>query len=316
MTDVLSPSPKLQFFDNNGRPAVGYKVFTYEAGTTTKLDTYTDSGGLTANANPIVLDYRGEAAIWIPPNVSYKYVFTGPSDTDPPSAPIWTVDNLVSDQLVTLYGGVDSGSADAYVVNFDANFTSLTDGIVIYWIPSNTNTGPSTLNVNGLGASPIVDSNGAALVAQAIVANQITGTIYIGGEWTLLSASFTSGSFTGTFSTFTAPVTGTIFYRKVNGIVSLWSTSAISGTSSSNDLSMTGLPAFLRPSVSVTSACTVTDDGNTALAATVVVQTGGTTVFSVAKTDVIANFVQFSGGAFTSSGTKGIPAGWSVTYPL
>lgn len=147
MTDVLSPNVKQQFFDNNGAPANQYRVFTYQAGTTTKLATYTDSTGGTPNSNPITLNARGECNLWIPPNVAYKYVYTYPGSDDPPTNPIWSVDNIVSSQLVTLYGGVDTGTANAYILTFTANFTAYTDGIIIYWLPSNNNTGASTLNV-------------------------------------------------------------------------------------------------------------------------------------------------------------------------
>ena len=36
---ALSPAPKLQFFDSNGNPLTGGKVYTYAAGTTTPLST-------------------------------------------------------------------------------------------------------------------------------------------------------------------------------------------------------------------------------------------------------------------------------------
>jgi hypothetical protein len=49
MSTNLSSVPKLQFFDANGNPLVGGKLFTYAAGTTTPLATYTDSTGLTPN---------------------------------------------------------------------------------------------------------------------------------------------------------------------------------------------------------------------------------------------------------------------------
>jgi hypothetical protein len=48
-----------QFFDNNGNPLSGGKIYTYEAGTTTPLATYTSSTGNTAHTNPIVLDSAG-----------------------------------------------------------------------------------------------------------------------------------------------------------------------------------------------------------------------------------------------------------------
>jgi hypothetical protein len=48
-----------QFFDNNGNPLSGGKIYTYEAGTSTPLATYTSSGGGTAHTNPIVLNAAG-----------------------------------------------------------------------------------------------------------------------------------------------------------------------------------------------------------------------------------------------------------------
>jgi hypothetical protein len=48
-----------QFFDNNGNPLSGGKIYTYEAGTSTPLATYTSSTGNTAHTNPIVLDAAG-----------------------------------------------------------------------------------------------------------------------------------------------------------------------------------------------------------------------------------------------------------------
>jgi hypothetical protein len=48
-----------QFFDNNGNPLSGGKIYSYEAGTTTPLATYTSSTGATAHTNPIVLNAGG-----------------------------------------------------------------------------------------------------------------------------------------------------------------------------------------------------------------------------------------------------------------
>lgn len=178
MANLLAPVAKAKFFGNNGQPASGYKLFTYAAGTSTKLATYADSTTGSPNANPVIMDFRGEANIWMPPNVAYKFVFAPPTDTDPPTSPIWSVDNIVDSQLVTLWGGVDSGVANAYVLNFTANFTSYTDGIVIYWIPSHTNTGASTINVNGLGPVSITNQNGTPLYLGQLQANQVALIVY------------------------------------------------------------------------------------------------------------------------------------------
>lgn len=59
----LSPFPVLRFCDNSGNPLNGGKLFTYTAGTATKQSTFTDSTGGTPNANPTILNSRGEAPV-------------------------------------------------------------------------------------------------------------------------------------------------------------------------------------------------------------------------------------------------------------
>ncbi len=306
MTTVLTPWPRSQFLDNNGRPAVGYQLFTYEAGTSTKLDTYTDSTGGTANTNPIELDYRGEAAIWVPPNVAYKYVLAPPSDTDPPTHPIWSVDQLVSSQLVTLYGGVDTGVTNAYVLTFTANFSAYADGIVIYWIPSNTNTTASTINVNGLGIVSIVNQNGTALTSSQLVSNQVATIMYNGGQFLLISSgiapSVVSGSFTPTWTGFSSDPTGDIFYQKIGALVILQcDATGMTGTSDATDMSITNLPAILRPQTAseARGVCMVTDNGAQAVGAFSFGVGAGTMKFwkGTAPPDA---------AGFTNSGSKGL----------
>lgn len=85
---ALTPPPKLQFFDANGNPLVGGKLYSYAAGTTTPLATYTDATGTVPNANPVILDSRGEAAVWLGA-AAYKLRLTNASNVD-----IWTVDDV------------------------------------------------------------------------------------------------------------------------------------------------------------------------------------------------------------------------------
>lgn len=66
-----------QFFDNNGNPLVGGLLYTYEAGTTTPLATYTSSSGVTAHTNPIILDAAAKVPsgeIWLNYAKKYKFV--------------------------------------------------------------------------------------------------------------------------------------------------------------------------------------------------------------------------------------------------
>lgn len=77
-----------QFFDSSGVPLSGGKVFTYAAGTTTLKTTYTDATGITPNTNPIILNSRGEAQIWMSDSL-YKIVLT-----DSVGSVIYTQDNI------------------------------------------------------------------------------------------------------------------------------------------------------------------------------------------------------------------------------
>lgn len=80
-----------QFFSNDGLPLAGGKIQTYQAGSTTPLTTYTDSSGLIANTNPIILgtDGRPPSTIWLTDGFFYKFVLSTASDVV-----IQTYDNL------------------------------------------------------------------------------------------------------------------------------------------------------------------------------------------------------------------------------
>jgi hypothetical protein len=85
---ALTPTAKMQFFKADGTPLVGGKLYTYTAGTTTPQTTFTDSSGGTANTNPVILDSRGEANIWLG-GATYKFKLADANDVE-----IWTVDNI------------------------------------------------------------------------------------------------------------------------------------------------------------------------------------------------------------------------------
>jgi len=89
MTLPLMPNPRQQFFGSDGKPLAGGKVYTYAAGTSTPKATYTDAAGTTPNANPIILNARGEATVFW--NGTYKVTLT-----DSSGATIYTQDNIAS----------------------------------------------------------------------------------------------------------------------------------------------------------------------------------------------------------------------------
>jgi hypothetical protein len=66
-----------QFFDDNGTPLAGGKLYSYVAGTTTPQATYTSVNGATPHANPIILNSAGRVAtgeIWLTAGSNYKFV--------------------------------------------------------------------------------------------------------------------------------------------------------------------------------------------------------------------------------------------------
>ena len=85
----LTPSPKQQIFGSDGLPLVGGKIYTYAAGTSTPIATYTDYYATTANTNPIILDSYGQANIWLVNTTSYKFIVRDANDVL-----LYTVDNI------------------------------------------------------------------------------------------------------------------------------------------------------------------------------------------------------------------------------
>lgn len=86
MSVFLSPvgGAGAQFFDNNGNPLTGGKLYTYAAGTTTPQATYTSAAGATFHTNPIILDAAGRvpgsSEIWLADSQIYKFVLKDSND--------------------------------------------------------------------------------------------------------------------------------------------------------------------------------------------------------------------------------------------
>jgi hypothetical protein len=96
MAVFLSPvgGVAAQFFTNTGAVLTGGKLYTYAAGTTTPVATYTTSGGVIFNTNPIVLDAAGRVPgsgeIWLADGIQYKFVLKDSNDVL-----IATYDNVI-----------------------------------------------------------------------------------------------------------------------------------------------------------------------------------------------------------------------------
>lgn len=88
MSNIVT-TPVLHFEDINGRPLVGGKLYSYEAGSSTPTPLYMDKECMQAHLNPVELDMRGECKAYYDPSVIYKLVL---KDSD--ENIIWEADQL------------------------------------------------------------------------------------------------------------------------------------------------------------------------------------------------------------------------------
>lgn len=75
---VLYTPHFIQFFDDDGEPLSGGKLYTYQAGTTAPKATFTTADGDVESANPIILDAAGRATLFL--TGSYKFTLTDSND--------------------------------------------------------------------------------------------------------------------------------------------------------------------------------------------------------------------------------------------
>jgi hypothetical protein len=117
MAVFLSPvgGAAAQFFTNTGAVLTGGKLYTYAAGTTSPLVSYTTSAGNVARTNPVVLDAAGRVPgggeIWLT-SASYKFVLTDSTDVL-----IATYDNISGIGATSVINYTGNGSTVGYSVS-------------------------------------------------------------------------------------------------------------------------------------------------------------------------------------------------------
>ena len=168
---VLTVYPKFQAFDSNGDPLSSGKVYTYISGTSTNKTTYTDSTGGTPNANPVILDSRGEASIWLDTDAAYRFVIKTSADVT-----INTVDGIIGQQSVTS-GGVTLGG-DLNIGNYSIVDTTSNEYIKFTSTASAVNelavTNAATTN------APAISTSGGDTNIGIIIKGKGTGPVRLG----------------------------------------------------------------------------------------------------------------------------------------
>lgn len=177
-TATPMPAPVARFFDINGNPLAGGYVYTYAAGTTTPMASYTDQSATVQNSNPVILDSSGAAQIWL--SGSYKINVLDINNVQQPNYPVdnvadfHTIDNITATSTTSL--SISTTTATRTFTTQNGKYFSV--GAPVFIIA----TGSITNNMYG----------------------QVTS--YIGNQ---LVVSIISGNGSGTFASWTITLSGT-----------------------------------------------------------------------------------------------------------
>jgi hypothetical protein len=196
-----------QFFTTTGLPLSGGKIYTYQAGSSTPLATYTDNTGTVANANPIVLGSDGRPAneIWLTYGYNYKFVLKTADDST-----IQTYDNL--------YGiiGVQPTSGATIPAGLISMWSGSIGSIPSGWYLCDGSNGTPNLTdrfIIGAGSTYAVNGTGGASSVTLVTANMPshTHTVNDSGHthsfFAAISSSAATGGGSGAFAS--PPVTST-----------------------------------------------------------------------------------------------------------
>jgi hypothetical protein len=216
----------INFLGNTGQPLAGGQLFTYQAGSSTPLTSYTDSNGTIANTNPIILgtDGRLPSELWLSSGYTYKLVLQ-----DSNSNVIATYDNI--------YGILGTTSISG---------TSLPSGCIIMWsgaigsIPSGFYLCDGTNGTPNLRDRFIVGAGNAYSVAQTggsadsiVVTHTHTASVTDPGHFHIESVSQTAGGTLGVTQNTNSGSTA-VTTQTQNSFTGISVTNASTGSSGTN----------------------------------------------------------------------------------
>lgn len=221
-----------QFFDNNGVPLNGGLLYTYQAGSTTALTTYTDINGTIANANPIVLDAAGRSSneVWLTYGYNYKFVLKTSAGVT-----IGTYDNI--------YGiiGVQSSSGTTIPTGLISLWYGSIGSVPSGWYLCDGSNGTPDLRdrfIVGAGSTYSVSATGGS--TDAIVVSHThtaTSTVTDPGHFHNYSVVSTTGGAGG----------GSASYTNTASVATTTKTTGITVATTNNTAGVSGTNANLPP---------------------------------------------------------------------
>ncbi len=216
-----------QFFNNNGTPNAGGLIYTYQAGSSTLLTTYTTVDGTIANTNPIVLDAYGRtpSEIWMQTGYSYKFVIQTSA-----TVTLQTLDNLYP-ILQTAPVITPSSVPTGCILLWSGSLGSVPSGWVLC---DGTNSTPDLRNrfVIAAGSTYAVDATGGS-ADSIVVSHTHTATVTDPGHNHSVTARYNGASVTGVASTFANQNVGDSFTTNT-ATTGISVSNASAGTSGTN----------------------------------------------------------------------------------
>jgi hypothetical protein len=203
----------------------GGLLYTYNAGTTTPVSTYTSRSGAAFNTNPIVLNSSGRtpAEIGLEGGVLYKFVLKdstfvqiGSYDNIPAVNDPTTTNNLITVTGTNALTGLAVPPLEGYATGAQYSF-----------IAQNTNTAAVTLDIDSLGVKSVTKFGTTPLVAGDIIASSLVIVEYDGTRFQLLTVGKTTFNYILETTTISATAaTGTITFDVLNQPIVYYTTAA------------------------------------------------------------------------------------------
>lgn len=172
--------------DNFGKPLVGGRLYTYANGTTIPAETYQDAAGTILNTNPIILDGRGEAVIFLTADQVYTFQLQNAN-----GSVVWTQNDIS--------GSVGSGGG------------GIGNPLQIYAAAPTTDVGPIYLTTQG--PAEFIDGRYQSLYSMGF------GGGGYGFKNKMRNSEFTSNSRNQASYAITAPTTGVFTLDNVKAFV-------------------------------------------------------------------------------------------------
>lgn len=192
----------------------------------------------------------------------------------------------------------------AAIFNGTARGVSIRAGSTTSDYPLTVSNGAASVDhfiINGVGA--IAVNNGSYGTSGQVLTSSGSSAA---PSWTTLSNTCSTGNYSATVTGTGGTPSVTLYYRVCGNIATVWSTSSGTGTSIAGNAGLTGTGAITPTTQHNIPAIVISN--NVSVSGCVNANTGGGFTLTAS--------VSCAGGGFTTGQPVGIPANWTITYPL